>query len=187
MSHTGHRASAQQAQLGRARERERPPRDIFQNLSHPGRRQRGPPGLPTAHTHRHPDPCPGRDRGPADSPSPEPVLGAVRSQSGPRDRSSLFRQEPPSLPSLTRGPCVVRDPRTQPPPRAQPLPGHREAPTRQGEGAWVCPPGAGGQAPAGWEPLPLPGLGGPPAAHPSGHSVSRGLLHRVGPPRGRLS
>lgn len=65
------------------REPESPPRDIPQNLSHPGRRQRGPPGLPTVPTHRHPDPCPGRDRGPADPPSPEPALGAVRSQSGP--------------------------------------------------------------------------------------------------------
>ena len=115
LSHTGHGTSARRAQLGRARDHERPPQDIFQNLSHPGQRQHGPPGLPTAHTHRHPDPCPGRDQGPADSPSPEPVLRAAPGTL-PTSLFLLFRQEAPSLPMLTRGPSVVRDPMTQLPP-----------------------------------------------------------------------
>ena len=178
-------ASARQP--GSARQNERLPRDIFQNLSHPGRRQRGPPHLPTAHTHRGPEACPGRDQGPAASPGPEPVLGAAPGTL-PTSLSFLFRQDPLSLttPSggLTRGPSVVRDPVTQPPPQGS---GRFQdtvwSHTARRGGAGV-PPECRWPGPCVLAPYPLPG-GSPPVAHPPGHSVSRRLLRSTGwAPRG---
>ena len=126
-------------------------------------------------------PAQGEIRGPPTPPALSPF--SERPPRRPTSLSFLFRQDPPSLtmPSggLARGPSVVRDPMTQPPPQGS---GRFQdtvwshAARRGGVGVppecrWPgpCRPGA----------PPLPG-GGPPAAHPPGHRVSRRLLRSTG-------
>lgn len=173
LSHTGHGASARQAQLGRARSMK----------GHLGTFSKTSPTRPEA---AWPRACPlstytgtqipaQEIGGPPTSPSPEP--GSERSVlvgSGPWDCSlpvsPVQAEEPPSLPSLTRALWLMTQ---DPAPTTGPAtPRAPAAPHASRRGGW--PPR---------EPVARPLQAG----NLSLAQREQGLLHRVGPPRGRLS